>query len=156
MRRFHTALGLGSFLAIAGATLMVPTISSAEMAHLSSHANPSQATNLDALHHSLTTPSRHQQETAAFSLSAASYNHLTNPEDPDPFLSNPEDEYLDAKPSRLQAAYASMQEARGDMDRVIAAMEALDPQPESEAVFRAEEEPVFEIVESYGSQFVTE
>src|SRR3954466_8468159 len=30
MRRFHTALGLGSFLAIAGATLMVPTISSAQ------------------------------------------------------------------------------------------------------------------------------
>lgn len=95
------------------------TISGAEMAHMSSHPNPSHTTNLDALHHSLTTPSRHQQETAAFSLSAASYNHLTNPEDPDPFLSNPSDEYLDAKPSRLQAAYASMQEARGDMDRVI-------------------------------------
>ena len=30
MRRFHTALGLGSFLAIAGATLMAPTVSSAE------------------------------------------------------------------------------------------------------------------------------
>lgn len=96
------------------------TISGAEMAHMSSQPPPSHATtNLDALHHSLTTPSRHQQETAAFSLSAASYNHLINPEDPDPFLSNPSDEYLDVKPSRLQAAYASMQEARGDMDRVI-------------------------------------
>jgi hypothetical protein len=96
------------------------TISGAEMAHMSSH--PSQhatTTNLDALHHSLTTPSRHQQETAAFSLSAASYNHLTNPEDPDPFLSNPSDEYLDAKPTPLQAAYASMQEARQGVDRVI-------------------------------------
>ena len=30
MRRFHTALGLGSFLAIAGATLIAPTISSAD------------------------------------------------------------------------------------------------------------------------------
>lgn len=30
MRRFHTALGLGSFLAIAAATAMAPTISSAE------------------------------------------------------------------------------------------------------------------------------
>ena len=29
MRRFHTALGLSSFLAIAGATLMAPTIASA-------------------------------------------------------------------------------------------------------------------------------
>ena len=98
------------------------TISGAEMAHMSSHPSHVHGpTNLDALHHTLTTPSRHQQETAAFSLSAASYNHLTNPEDPDPFLSNPSDEYLDAKPSRLQAAYASMQEARQDMDRVIGA-----------------------------------
>jgi hypothetical protein len=30
MRRFHTALGLGSFLAIASATLMTPSISSAQ------------------------------------------------------------------------------------------------------------------------------
>ena len=30
MRRFHTALGLSSFLAIAGATLMAPTTSSAQ------------------------------------------------------------------------------------------------------------------------------
>jgi len=30
MRRFHTALGLSSFLAIAGGTLMAPTISSAQ------------------------------------------------------------------------------------------------------------------------------
>ena len=30
MRRFHTALGLSSFLALAGATLMVPTASSAD------------------------------------------------------------------------------------------------------------------------------
>ena len=97
------------------------TISGAEMAHMSSHPShhAHATTSLDALHHTLTTPSRHQQETAAFSLSAASYNHLTNPEDPDPFLSNASDEYLDAKPSRLQAAYASMQAERQDMDRVI-------------------------------------
>ena len=30
MRRLHTALGLGSFLAIAGATLMAPTITNAQ------------------------------------------------------------------------------------------------------------------------------
>ena len=30
MRKFHTALGLSSFLAIAGASLMVPTIASAQ------------------------------------------------------------------------------------------------------------------------------
>jgi|SRR6185437_2368332 hypothetical protein len=30
MKKFHTALGVGSFLAIAGATLIAPTVSSAE------------------------------------------------------------------------------------------------------------------------------
>jgi len=35
MRKFPTALGLGSFLAIAGATLIVPTISSAQTAQSS-------------------------------------------------------------------------------------------------------------------------
>jgi len=30
MRKFHTALGLGSFLALAGATLMAPTVASAQ------------------------------------------------------------------------------------------------------------------------------
>src|ERR1700746_2281462 len=30
MRRFHTALGLSSFLALAGATLMAPALSSAQ------------------------------------------------------------------------------------------------------------------------------
>src|SRR4051812_11823626 len=32
MKKFHTALGLSSFLAIAGATLMVPTVASAQPA----------------------------------------------------------------------------------------------------------------------------
>lgn len=31
MRKFHTALGMSSFLAIAGATLLIPTISSADV-----------------------------------------------------------------------------------------------------------------------------
>lgn len=75
--------------------------------------------NLEALHNSLTTPSRHQRETAAFSLSAASYDHLTNP---DPFLSGPEshdDETFQAKPSRLQTAFNAMQESRQDVDKMI-------------------------------------
>jgi len=36
-----------------------------------------------------------------------------------------------------------------DLDKVLAAMNALDPQPEGGAVFRADEEPVFEVIESY-------
>lgn len=95
------------------------TITGAEMARLTSHHSHSHSSmNLDQLHHTLTTPSRHQQETAAFALSAASYNHLTNP-DPDPFLSSNDDDFVEPKPSRLQTAYASMQEARQDMDKVI-------------------------------------
>jgi hypothetical protein len=74
--------------------------------------------NLEALHSSLTTPSRRQRETAAFSLSAASYDHLTNS---DPFLSGPDapDESFEAKPSELQTAFNAMQESRQDVDKVI-------------------------------------
>ena len=92
------------------------TISGAEMAHITSHPSHSSM-NLDQLHAHLTSPTRHQQEAAAFSLSAASYNHLTNP-DPDPFLSS-NDHNEEFKPSRLETAYASMQAQRQDMDKVI-------------------------------------
>lgn len=90
------------------------TISGPEMARITSLSQD----NLGALHSSLTTPSRRQRETAAFSLSAASYDHLTNP---DPFLSGADaaDETFDAKPSRLQEAFNAMQESRQDVDKVI-------------------------------------
>lgn len=90
------------------------TISGPEMARITSLP----ADNLGALHKSLITPSRRQRETAAFSLSAASYDHLTNP---DTFLSGPDgaDETFEAKPSRLQTAFNAMQESRQDVDKVI-------------------------------------
>ena len=90
------------------------TISGPEMARMTSVPQDS----LEALHCSLTTPSRHQRETAAFSLSAASYDHLTNP---DPFLSGPDapDETFEARPSKLQTAFNAMQESRQDVDKVI-------------------------------------
>jgi hypothetical protein len=53
-------------------------------------------------------------------------------------------------------AFGRVVAADPDEKKVIAAMEALDPQPESDAVFRAEEEPVFEVVESYGGEFLPE
>ena len=91
------------------------TISGPEMARMT--IGPQN--NLEALHSSLTTPSRRQRETEAFSLSAASYDHLTNP---DPFLSGSDahdDETFEAKPSRLQTAFDAMQESRRDVDKVI-------------------------------------
>ena len=46
--------------------------------------------------------------------------------------------------------------ADADEHKVVAAMEALDPQAESGGVFRAEEEPVFEVVESYSTEYLPE
>jgi hypothetical protein len=91
------------------------TISGPEMARMTTGPQD----NLGALHNSLTTPSRRQQETAVFSLSAASYDHLTNP---DPFLAGSDahdDETFEAKPSRLQTAFDAMQESRRDVDKVM-------------------------------------
>jgi hypothetical protein len=90
------------------------TISGPEMAKMTKAPQD----NLEALHSSLTAPSRRQRETAAFSLSAASYDHLTNP---DPFLSGPDapEEPFEAKPSKLQTAFNAMQESRQDVDKVI-------------------------------------
>jgi len=39
-------------------------------------------------------------------------------------------------------------------DEVAAALDALDPQPISGCVFRAEDEPVFEVVESVSSEIL--
>jgi hypothetical protein len=90
------------------------TISGPEMARIT---NKPQG-NLEALHSSLTTPSRRQRETAAFSLSAASYGHLTNP---DPFLSCPDvsEENLGGNPSRLETAFDAMQKSRQNVDKVV-------------------------------------
>lgn len=95
------------------------TISGPEMARLTNPPHQAQD-NLEALHTSLTTPSRSQRETAAFSLSAANYDHLTNP---DPFLSRPgapdDDGTFEPKPSQLQTAFNAMQEQRQDVDKVM-------------------------------------
>lgn len=90
------------------------TISGLEMASMTTDPHDT----LGALHHSLATPSRRQRETAAFSLSAASYDQLTNA---DSFLSGPDrsDATLEATPSRLQTAFDAMQEGRQEVDKVI-------------------------------------
>jgi hypothetical protein len=43
-----------------------------------------------------------------------------------------------------------------DLDKVIAALNALDPPPLSGGAFRAEDDPVFEVVESVSSEFLPE
>ena|SRR5947209_3795040 len=43
-----------------------------------------------------------------------------------------------------------------DIDKVIAALNALEPQPISSCAFRAEEEPVFEVVDSISSEILDE
>ncbi|HTK73714.1 MAG TPA: hypothetical protein VL371_00560 [Gemmataceae bacterium] len=43
-----------------------------------------------------------------------------------------------------------------DVNKVIAVMETLNPPPGSAAIFRAEEEPVFEVIEDYRTEFLSE
>ncbi|KAK5360647.1 hypothetical protein LTR20_002589 [Exophiala xenobiotica] len=74
-------------------------------------------TSLDALHSTLTTPSRHQQASAAFSLSAASYNHIANADglfDDD----DDDDEIVEVKPTRLQQLFADMQAEKDGIDKM--------------------------------------
>src|SRR5437764_11331230 len=43
-----------------------------------------------------------------------------------------------------------------DMNKVVEVMNALDHQPQSSAIFRADEEPVFEIIEDYWIELLPE
>ncbi|KAI1630269.1 hypothetical protein EDD37DRAFT_605124 [Exophiala viscosa] len=74
------------------------------------------STALDSLHTSLTTPSREQEAAAAFSLSAASYNHIVNPDGM--FDDDDDDEVVEVKPTRLQQLFASMQAERDGLDKM--------------------------------------
>jgi hypothetical protein len=73
------------------------------------------STPLDSLHTTLTTPSRRQQAAAAFSLSAASYNHIVNA---DGAFDNDDDDEVEARPSRLQQLFANMQAERDGIERM--------------------------------------
>jgi hypothetical protein len=75
-------------------------------------------TALDSLHTSLTTPSRQQQAAAAFSLSAASYNHISSPdcgfEDED----EEDDDLIEIRPTKLQQLFANMQAKRDGLEKM--------------------------------------
>lgn len=94
--------------------LQPSTLAPSEMMRSTQQASE---TSLDALHSTLTTPSRHQQASAAFSLSAASYNHIANAgglfDDDDN-----DDEAVEVKPTRLQQLFADMQAEKDGIDKM--------------------------------------
>jgi hypothetical protein len=93
------------------------TTSQDDFSGLMSQMNPSgpAPSVLDAVHAVLTTPSRQQAAAAAFSMSAASYNHITNPEG---LFGHDQDGDAEVKPTRLQQLFASMQAEKDDVDRM--------------------------------------
>ncbi len=99
------------------------TISGHELSRMTNHPSSS----LDHLAATLTTPTRHQQAAAAFSLSAESFNHITNP---DGILDSPSPSYGDhtldggdemgteRHPTRLESLFRAVQASRDDVDRM--------------------------------------
>ncbi|KIW18546.1 hypothetical protein PV08_02834 [Exophiala spinifera] len=81
------------------------------------NAGRAAETSLDSLHATLTTPSRQQQTSAAFSLSASSYNHIANGDSV--FDDDSDDvEIVEVKPTRLQQLFANMQAERDGIDKM--------------------------------------
>ena len=76
---------------------------------------------LQALHQTLVAPTRRQRETEAFSLSAESYQHLTDPDSILPTTDGGGGGGADdrGKPSRLETAFNAMQESRQKIDDVM-------------------------------------
>lgn len=82
------------------------------------HEHAASTSNLDAMHTTLTTPSRHQELVSAFSLSAASYNHINHPEGLDLEDSSEHGLYAHT-PTPLERQFADMQRQHADVDRVL-------------------------------------
>ncbi|KAF3480828.1 uncharacterized protein GIQ15_06175 [Arthroderma uncinatum] len=82
--------------------LLPTTISSSEMAQITSGPAGNSGTNLDALHHNLVAPTKDQEDAQVFAMTAKQYQSLTT-------LGDDEmgDDHV-APPSNLQQAYAAM------------------------------------------------
>jgi hypothetical protein len=91
---------------------------------MSSSLPPNQPrSSLDALSTTLTTPSRQQEAVAAFSLTPAQYEHITNPGgilDTPPASDTMSPQHLSHqhKATPLQAMFAAVQEERDQVDRL--------------------------------------
>lgn len=104
---------------------------SAPTQHARHHQQPSST--LDAMHSTLTSPSRAQELVSAFSLSAASYNHINHafddPSSPsssshlDTFQSqhqsHQQHQIQNHDPTPLERQFAELQRERADVERVL-------------------------------------
>jgi hypothetical protein len=100
------------------------TISGHELSRMSHQPSSS----LDNLAATLTTPTRHQQAASAFSLSAESFNHITNPDgimdSPSPDVGGTgadiaaEGDNAERQPTRVESLFRAMQASRDDVDRM--------------------------------------
>lgn len=75
-----------------------------------------QLSALDAMHTTLTAPSRAQELVSAFSLSASSYNHINHPEGPE---HDDDDHELFNTPTPFERQVAEMQRQRAEVEQVI-------------------------------------
>lgn len=87
------------------------------------HPRNHQPSNLDAMHSTLTSPTRAQELVSAFSLSAASYNHVNHafddPSSPDMFQHQQHQQDHDLAPTPLERQFAELQRQRADVERVL-------------------------------------
>ena len=100
------ALGAGPAVPAHNPTHRPSTISAAEMASITSGPGT-----LEALHASLITPSKQQQDEQVFSLNYDQYNALTNP------MHDDGDEHYDTRPTNLQQALAAMRGGQAQTNR---------------------------------------
>jgi hypothetical protein len=81
---------------------------------LSAMTPQSSDNSLDDLQAALVTPSRQQEGAAAFTLSAASYNHINSPD----CDFDDDDEVVEVKPTKLQQLFANMQAERDGLEKM--------------------------------------
>lgn len=110
----------GNMLAAVLASDGTSSQDSGSSAPVPGHHDTGHPSSLDALSATLTSPTRHQQVAAAFSLTPSQYEHITNP---DGILDSPSphDSLMNTRPEKptpFQAMFASMQAERDSIDKM--------------------------------------